>query len=213
MMAETYLLQALQAGINSIRQNTTQLADILSALSPNELTAAQTWFANPANTITIAPGFPSETTPLPFIGVTVADETQILEQTGIGLDYYNEIDAQGNVIQHRGARFIGQLKATIYTQNADLIVWLSAVCKWSLLTQYDWFGEQGFNNVQIGLGDFEPSPQFLPFFTFARGVFLRGEYDQTFKNTPSLITSTQTIGNYQAWNPSTNINIISPLGG
>lgn len=189
MMAETYLLQAMQAGINSIRQNPSQLASVLSALNDNELASATQWFLDPRNMIIVAPGFPMETTHLPFIGVTIADERQIGEQTGIGLDYYTITGPDGTV-QTRGARFSGTLKATIYTPDANLIIWISTVCKWALLAQFDWFGNQGFNNLSVSLGDFEPSPQFLPIFTFARGVMLSGEYDLVFTETPLLSTTT-----------------------
>jgi hypothetical protein len=186
MMAETYLLQALQAGIISIRQNPSQLAYILSALNPTELASATQWFSNPANAITIASGFPMETAHLPFIGVTVAEETQIQSQTGIGLEYYTIANLDGTSTSVRGARFSGSLKATIYTPDANLIVWISTVCKWALLAQFDWLGEQGFNDLNVSIGDFEPSPNFLPIFTFARGIILRGEYDVVFLTTPAI---------------------------
>lgn len=196
MMAETYLLQAMQAGINSVQQNPSQLASVLSALNTEELASAQQWFSNTANRITIAPGFPMETASLPFIGVTVANEDQIESQTGIGLDYYAMTDGS----MQRGARFSGALKATIYTPDANLIIWISTVCKWSLLTQFDWLGEQGFNQITISVGDFEPSPQFLPIFTFARGVILRAEYDLIFTDLPTTpISSTTVSGNFQVY--------------
>lgn len=198
MMAETYLLQAVQAGINSIRQNPSQLASVLSALNNAELAAAIKWFSDPRNVITIAPGFPMETTHLPFIGVTIADENQLSDQTGIGLSYYTVSNPDGTTTSTRGARFLGALKATIYTPDANLIVWISTVVRWSLLAQFDWLGEQGFNNLMISVGDFEPSPQFLPIFTFSRGVILRGEYDIVFLTTPDIetVSSVTVSGQY-----------------
>jgi hypothetical protein len=201
MMAETYFLQALQAGIRSIQQDTEQLAYILTALSDDELNAAKEWFGNLENVITVAPGFPMETTRLPFIGVTIADDTQIEGQTPIGLDYYTVTNPDGTVTETRGARFNGFLKGTIYTPDANLIVWISTVCKWALLAQFDWLGDQGFNNLNISLGDFEPSPQFLPIFTFARGIFLRGEYDAVFLKTPQIqpYTGTGVVGSFNPY--------------
>lgn len=190
MMAETYMLQALSNGINQVRSNTSLLTDILDALNPNELNAAKTYFGDATKTITIAPGFPSSTNVLPFIGVTVANDATIPSQMGIGNAYYRVENADNTFSDRMGARFSGNIKGTIYTPNADLIVWLSAVCKWSLLTNIGWFDDTaGLNNVQISLGDYEPSPDFLPVFTFARGVFLSGEYDSTFTVTPSGATS------------------------
>lgn len=200
MMAETYMLQAISNGLDQVRQNPEILDDILDALNENELAATKAYFGNANNKIFIAPGFPQQTNQLPFIGVTTADENQIVEQTPIGLEYYEGVDNNGNTVQYRGARFNGLLKATIYTPNADLLIWLSVVLKWSLLSQFDWFGSDeggGMNNIQIGLGDYEPQPQFFPEFVFSRGVFLRAEYDQVFKGIPQLITSTQTTGNFQ----------------
>lgn len=183
MMAETYILQALQTGITSIRGNTAQLDNILTALNANEMAAAKAWFADTTKRIFVAPGFPMAPEQLPFIGITVADESQIESQTGIGLEYSTSVDGSGNIIDTRGARFQGTVKATIYTPNADLVVWLSTVCKWSLLTQYDWLGSDnggGMNNITIRTGDYEPQPGFLPIFTFARGVFVTAEYDMIF---------------------------------
>lgn len=210
MMAETYMLQALQNGFSSIKQNPAQLAEILTALNANELAVAQQWFGNlnltsanipNTNRLIIAPGFPNAPEQLPFIGVTIADERQIPEQTGIGLGYYTVTDPNTGVItETRGARFQGTIKATIYTPNADLIVWLSTVCKWSLLSQYDWLGSDaggGLNNIQVYLGDYEPPPGFLPIFTFARGVFLQAEYDQVFTTQPQPITSATITGTFQ----------------
>jgi hypothetical protein len=210
-MAETYMLQALQTGLASIRQTPTQLADILTALNANELAAAQSWFGNlnlgnsnipNTNRLIIAPGFPMAPEQLPFIGVTVADESQITEQTGIGLEYYTLTDSSGVVTETRGLRFSGTLKATIYTPNADLIVWISSVCKWALMTQFDWLGSDaggGMNNIQIRLGDYEPQPGFLPIFTFARGISISAEYDLVFSTVPPLITSTTTTPTFSVY--------------
>lgn len=192
MIAETYLLQALRAGINSIMQDPSQLDDILIALNENELASAKQWFSNPSNVITVAPGFPMETSTFPFIGVTIADDSQMEGQTGIGLDYYEIENPDGSFTSTRGARFLGTLKATIYTPDANLLIWISALCKWSILAQFDWLGEQGFNNINVSLGDFEPSPEFLPIFTFARGLVVRGEYDFVFTKTPQAISYTYT---------------------
>lgn len=211
MMAETYMLQALRNGFSSIKQNPAQLADILTALNADELAVAQQWFGNlnltsanipNTNRLIIAPGFPNAPELLPFIGVTVAEERQLTEQTGIGLNYYETIDpTTGAITRTRGARFSGTLKATIYTPNADLAIWLSAVCKWALLSQYDWFAsdEVGMNNISITVGDFEPQPGFLPIFTFARGVFLSAEYDQVFTETPHPITSLIADGSFSIY--------------
>ncbi|UOF90777.1 hypothetical protein LSG31_00395 [Fodinisporobacter ferrooxydans] len=209
MMAETYMLQALQNGLASIRSNPSQLADILTALNANELSAAQQWFGNANNQIIIAPGFPMKPEQLPFIGITVGNDDQIESQTGIGLDYYTSTDSGSGIItQYRGAPFNGAIKGTIYTTNADLIVWLSAVCKWSLLSQYDWLGSDNggaMRNIRIGLGDYEPSPGFLPIFSFARGVYLYGEYDCVFTTQPQAITSDSVTGSFSTQNDSFTI--------
>jgi hypothetical protein len=57
-------------------------------------------------------------------------------------------------------------------------------------------GEQGFNNISISIGDFEPQPQFLPTFTFARGIFLRAEYDQVFIESPQILHNGGVTGTY-----------------
>jgi hypothetical protein len=196
MMAETFMLQALQNGLLNVRQNPAILDEVLTALNPNELAAAKVWFSNPKTKLYIAPGFPQAPEQLPFIGVTMAEEGQIESQTGIGLDYYSDNEGKN----YRGARFKGTLKATIYTPNADLIVWISTVLKWSLLSQYDWFDETaGFNNIQTKLGDYEPSPGFLPIFTFARGIFLSAEYDLVFTSIPETITSGTVAGDFNIY--------------
>lgn len=197
MMAETFLLQVLQNGFSSIRNQPSQLNDILDALNDNEILSASTYFSNPKNKITIAPGFPSEPAHLPFIGVTLADDNQITEQTGIGLNYYETTDASGNITQLRGTRFRGVIKGTIYSPNADVVVWLSVICKWAMLSQFDWLAENaGLNEIQIRMGDYEPQPGFLPIFTFARGVFLTAEYDSVFKEQPSRIQGSSATGSY-----------------
>jgi len=52
------------------------------------------------------------------------------------------------------------------------------------------------NNIQQGLGDYEPSPSWLPLFTFARGVWLSGEYDKTYLCTPPIVTSASVTGTF-----------------
>ena len=201
MMYETYMLQALDNGINAVRQDTTKLADILDALNPAELAAAQAYFGDSGIEIYVAPGFPMEPSRMPFIGVTVANEEQIAGQTPIGLAYERIDNGDGTWTDVKGARFQGTLKATIYTSNADLIMWLSAVCSWALLSQIDTiFSETaGMNNILTGLGDYEPSPSWLPIFTFARGVWLSGEYDKTYLVIPPIITSAMATGTFSAF--------------
>jgi hypothetical protein len=200
MIAETYLLQALQAGFDSIRNDPSQLASVLFALNDQELAAATQWFSDANNVVVVAPGFPMETSVLPFIGVTIAEETQIEGQTPIGLDYYTVDNGDGTVTETRGTRFTGSLKATIYSPDANLVVWISAVAKWAIIAQFDWLGEQGFNNINVGLGDFEPAPGFLPVFTFNRGLFVRAEYDFIFLKVPTItpITSITIDARYEA---------------
>lgn len=53
------------------------------------------------------------------------------------------------------------------------------------------------NNVVIGTGDYEPSPQWLPLFVFARGVWVTGEYSKTVSTVVSRAipgTITFTVG-------------------
>ncbi len=134
---------------------------------------------------------------MPFIGVTVAEDSQIVEQTPIGLVYERINNGDGTWTDVMGAPFRGTFKATIYTPNADLIVWLSAICSWALLTQYNWFvNTLGMRNLQIGLGDYEPSLQWLPNLVFARGVWLSAEFDKTFTGAPTIITSSSTTGTF-----------------
>lgn len=190
MMYETYMLQALANGIQSIQKNVSQLSDILDALNTSELAAAQSFFGNAQNKIYIAPGFPADATRMPFVGVTVASEEQIPDQTPIGLAYERINNGDGTWSDIKGARFKGVVKATIYTPNADIMMWLSAVCSWAILSQYDFFSNTaGMNNLQSGLSDYEPQPVWLPSFVFTRGIWLSAEYDKTYVATPHVITS------------------------
>lgn len=196
MMTESYMLTALSNGIQSVQQNPALLGDILDALSLSELQAAQAYFGNKGTKIFLAPGFPMEQGQMPFIGVTIASESQIVEQTPIGLAYDTIDNGDGTWTDVKGARFSGTLKATIYSPNADIVIWLSAICSWALLSQYSYFNDQGLGNVTTGLGDFEPSPQWIPVFTFARGIFLSAEYDKTFTVNPQVITSALATGTF-----------------
>lgn len=198
MMYETYMLQALTNGMQSIRQDTSKLEEILDALSLQELASAKAYFGNSKNQIYIAPGFPGDPPKFPFIGVTVANEDPIDTQIPIGLAYDRIDNGDGTWTDVKGMRYKGILKATVYTPNADLLIWLSAVCSWCLLSQIDFFTETaGINNVLVGTGDYEPAPQWLPVFTFARGIWLSGEYDKTFLSTPTpIVTSTQNAGKF-----------------
>lgn len=193
MLAETYVLQAIQNGITSIQQNTAQLADILDALNANELAAAQRYFGAATTKITVAPGFPMEPTQLPFIGVTVANADQNMGQTPIGMMADMVVNSDGTYTVVQGARFNGSIKCTIYTPNADLIVWLSEIALWSLLSQYALFTNAGMGRLQTSIGDYEPSPGFLPIFTFARGVFLSAQYTKTFSSVPVQTLTSATV--------------------
>lgn len=197
MMTETYMLTALANGIKSVQQNPALLKDILDALSLKELQAAQAYFGNPSTKIYLAPGFPMEPHQMPFIGVTIANEEQIQEQTPIGLAYDRIQNEDLTWTDVKGARFRGMLKATIYSPNADLVIWLSAICSWALLSQYDYLNESGLGNISTGFGDFEPSPGFLPLFTFNRGLFLSAEYDKTFTVSPTLVYEAYNIGEFR----------------
>lgn len=198
-MAETFVMQALQMGLSEIQQDPLKLAEILTALNSQEMAAAQGFFAS-KTAVTIAPGFPSDQSIFPFIGVTVADEDMIAEQTPIGLAYYTERQADGSWIDTMGARFTGALKCTIYTPNVDVLIWVSAVMKWALLKSIPWFHtEEGgdMNNIRIRIADYEPSPQWLSTFTFTRGVIVFAEYDSTFTGKPTVVTSVVQNPTYQ----------------
>jgi len=199
MMTETYMLNALANGIKSVQQNPSLLEDILDALSDSELAAAKSYFGNVKTKINLAPGFPMESGHMPFIGVTIANEGQITEQTPIGLVYETINNGDGTFTDIKGARFKGTLKATIYSPNADVVIWLSAICSWALLTHYSYFNEEGLGNLTTGLGDFEPSPQWLPVFTFARGIIMSAEYDKTFTATPTVVTNAYSSGTFSVF--------------
>ncbi len=195
MMAETYVLQAIQNGLASIAGNTAQLAEILDALNTSELAAAQSYFGNPAaNKIIVAPGFPMEPTQLPFIGVTVANAEQSMRHAPIGLQM--AMTHSGSTwVNTQGAVFDGTIKCTLYTPNADLVIWLSEIMAWAMLSQFALFTNAGFGNLQVVLGDYEPQPAFLPIFTFARGVFLRALFTKSFTTAPlqSITSATVTL--------------------
>ena len=182
MMAETYMLQAIQAGIAQIQQTPSLLASILDALSAEEQTSAQNYFATAK--IKVAPGFPQEQPDLPFVGVTVATMQQNAQLTPIGWASQTIDNGNGTSTVVSGFGVDGVIKATIYTPNADLIVWLSEVVFWCLGTQVQIFLDEGFGAIQLGLGDYEPKPDFLPIFTFARGVTLSGRWLKSFAAPP-----------------------------
>jgi hypothetical protein len=194
MMAETYLLQAIQAGIAQIQQTPSLLTDILDALSAEEQTSAQNYFTTAK--IKVAPGFPQEQMDMPFIGVTVAAMQQNARITPIGFASQTIDNGDGTSTVVAGFGVDGVIKATIYTPNADLIVWLSEVVFWCLGTQAQIFFDAGFGALQLGLGDYEPSPDFLPVFTFARGVTLSGKWLKSFAAPPvNNVTATSLILN------------------
>jgi hypothetical protein len=169
----------------------------LDALSPQELTSAKSYFGNSKNRIIVAPGFPGEQTTMPFIGVTVAEEHQDTSETPMGFAVERIDNGDGTWTDVQGFSFDGSIKATIYTPNADLIIWLSAVCEWALLSNYPFFiNTAGMYTVQSGLGDYEPSPQWLPIFVFARGVYLRGKWMKTITSSPVTVTTTLTTGTF-----------------
>ena len=188
MMAETYLLQAIQTGLSQIQADTGLLVDILDALNANELASAQNYFATAK--IKVAPGFPMEQTDMPFIGVTVATMQPLSNRMPIG--WTSETINNGNdstIVQ--GFPVEGVIKATIYTPNADLIIWLSEVVYWALATQLSFFTEQGFGDVQFSMGDYEPTRDFLPVFTFARGITFSAKWLKSFAATVPNVTSTE----------------------
>lgn len=183
MMAEVYVLKALQNGLLEIQQDPSKLDKILTALNSSEMESAQSFFADP-KAISIAPGFPSNQSIFPFTGVTVADEDPLEEQTPIGMAYDRVQDDLGTWWDVMGARYNGAIKCTIYSPNADAIIWISAVVKWALLKSIGWFHtEDGgeMNHIRVRVADYEPAPQWLSTLTFARGVFLFAEYDSTFE--------------------------------
>lgn len=197
MMSETYVLQGLTNGIQQIQKNPALLDDILDALNTQELASAKSYFGNPKTKIIIAPGFPNEQTPMPFVGVTVAEEDPDASETGIGFALIRTDNGDGTWTDIKGYNYAGSIKATIYTPNADVIVWLSAICEWSLIQNYDFFMDTaGFYEVGCGLGDYEPQPQWLPVFVFLRGVYLRGKWTKTIKSSPNVVTSTLTTGTF-----------------
>lgn len=197
MMSETYVLQALSNGIQQIQQNPQLLTDILDALNQQELASAMNYFGNPKIEIEIAPGFPMEQSKMPFIGVTVADEHQDMSEQPIGAVVDSIDNGDGTWTDIKGYPFDGTIKATIYTPNPNVVVWLSAICSWALMSQYDFFyNKAGMWAIETGLGDYEPSPQWLPTFVFARGAYLKGKWYKTFKGTPQIVKSTQNTGTF-----------------
>lgn len=197
MMSETYVLQAISNGLQTIQQNPGLLNDILDALNDQERMSAVTYFMNPQTKIIVAPGFPNQQSQFPFIGVTVAEENQSIGDQGIGLMFDRNDNGDGTWTDVKAVPFEGTIKATIYTPNPDLIIWLSAICSWALISNYDFFYETaGMWEVQCGLGDYEPSPQYLPIFVFARGAYLKGKWNKTFKSIVRPVTSSLTTGTF-----------------
>jgi len=193
MIAETYVLQAVQNGITTIQQNASVLSDILDVLSLDQLVSAENFFGNPKTKIGIAPGFPMQTTQLPFVGVTVANSEQDMGRTPVGMSFGTKTNIDGTVSPLIGGRFNGQIKATIYTPNADLIVWLTEIVFWSLFTQMDLFTQAGMNRISVNMGDYEPSPDFFPVPTFTRGVFLSAQYSKVYATVPNVAVTSANI--------------------
>lgn len=182
-MAETYVLQAVQNGLQVIQQNPTLLSRILDALSSQEQQSAQNYFATAK--IKVAPGFPMSQADLPFIGVTVANAEQDIGKTPIGWHAQILDNGDGTSSNVQTVRFNGVIKSAIYTSNADLIVWLSEIVAWCLFTNANVFTNADMGRIQVSIGDYEPSPDFLPtIFTFARGITLSCVFGKTFVGAP-----------------------------
>lgn len=184
MVGETYVLQAVQQGLASIQSNPAQLSGILDALSTAELASAQSYFGNPQTVIKVAPGFPMQQPDLPFIGVTLGLAEQDMRRGPVGWNAGTVDNGNGTTSQQFSMVVNAQIKATIYTANADLIVWLSEIVWWAIATQSSVFLNAGFGHIGLSMGDYEPQPDFLPVFTFVRGLTVSMTFSKGFLGAP-----------------------------
>ncbi|MHB1418294.1 MAG: hypothetical protein ACYCX4_01715 [Bacillota bacterium] len=178
VIGDALVVQAIKDGLAMVKANTTLLDDILTSLEPEELAEAKTWFGNAKNRVNVFKGFPrNPAAEVPCVSVTLAGEQETDEPMG---DFV-EIDEEASDYQEiDGSWFVSNYKATVFTENANLTVWIQTVAKWVLLVKRAWLQEQGLVEQSLSSGDFEPVPEYFPDFVYTRAVNLNAKHFDAF---------------------------------
>ena len=83
----------------------------------------------------------------------------------------------------RGTWLAASWKIVALAPNATVATWLQAFVKWALLRRRGELQQQGLVSQQLAGGDFEPVPEALPDFLYARGTMLHAQYAVTYIET------------------------------
>jgi hypothetical protein len=182
LIPEAILLTTLRNGFATLAQDVTALSDLFEDSSALDISRVQSVLAS--KRVNIILGFPQATTKGETIALTLGAMDEAEQPVGAGW--------QGGISEIGGGEFFQEVESsfftstwriTVYSTNGDLAVVLANIVKWILLTQRAYLTQAGLSEQRLAMGDFEPTPAYLPDVMYVRAVMLSAKVRETYTTT------------------------------
>lgn len=187
LIPEALILETLRNGFAWLSQDVTALSDLFENSSALDISRVQTVLAS--KRLNIILGFPPAQTKGETIALTLGAMEEAEQLVGSG--WHGGIESIGGgefFLESQSSFFTNTWRITVYSTNGDLAVILANIVKYILLTQRQALTSAGLNEQRLSMGDFEPTPAYLPDVLYVRAVMLsakvREDYTTSVPFTP-----------------------------
>lgn len=175
LIAEAVIQTTVQDGLMALGQDPQALAELYQNLTPQDQSRIQQVLAATPPRYQVILGFPTSETKDTTIGITLGagDETE----QALGSGAYDDLATIGGGIGQMWATTASQVlqttyRLTIYSSNSDLSIYLSYAVLYVLWKSRQALQQAGLIEQRLSMGDFEPTPQYLPTVMYVRAVML-----------------------------------------
>ena len=128
-------------------------------------------------------GYPREANQLPAFVLTLAGEGELTAGIGecIDEDLSEETEDEYEYDYHVDTIYMdATYRLEVWTDNADLAVYMYIIAKWAMLVSRREMLENGFILPRVTGQDLEPVPDYFPIFVYRRALMINFQYENQF---------------------------------
>ena len=178
-LIEDFLRSCLVSRIEWLKNNPDQIPRIFGVLGKRtSLKKFQDYVKNTDFKVLL--GFPREANQVPCFIITLSGEQEVSAGLGDCIDEnvdedYDEYDFQIDTV-YMDASY----RVEIWSDNADLAVYMYIIAKWAMLVSRKEMLENNLVLPKVSGADLEPVPDYFPIFVFRRALMINFQYENQF---------------------------------
>lgn len=176
-LIEDYIRSCVTSKLQWIKNNPDQIPVIFGTLGRRSSLKNFQQYVK-ATDFKVLLGYPREANQLPAFVLTLAGENEVTAGIGDCIDEDFEDDEHQYCVDtvYMDANF----RLEVWTDNADLAVYMYTLGKWALLTSRKDMLCNGFVLPRVSGADLEPVPDYFPIFVYRRALMLNFQYENEF---------------------------------